>query len=80
MFHLKFTSSCHLQLSVARTCGLIFMVLDVLKPLQHKKLLEHELEGFGLRLNKVVCLYASIFYKSICWKRVKSYIQHTHHN
>jgi len=28
------------------------MVLDVLKPLQHKQLLEHELEGFGLRLNK----------------------------
>lgn len=39
-------------IAVARTCGLIFMVLDVLKPLQHKKLLEHELEGFGLRLNK----------------------------
>ena len=37
---------------VARTCSLIFMVLDVLKPLQHKKLLEHELEGFGIRLNK----------------------------
>lgn len=37
---------------VARTCSLIFMVLDVLKPLQHKKILEHELEGFGLRLNK----------------------------
>lgn len=28
------------------------MVLDVMKPLQHKKLLEHELEGFGIRLNK----------------------------
>jgi hypothetical protein len=28
------------------------MVLDVLKPLGHKKLLEHELEGFGIRLNK----------------------------
>ena len=28
------------------------MVLDVLKPLQHKRLLEHELEGFGIRLNK----------------------------
>ena len=28
------------------------MVLDVLKPLGHKKLIEHELEGFGLRLNK----------------------------
>jgi len=28
------------------------MVLDVLKPLQHKQILQHELEGFGLRLNK----------------------------
>nr|CAD7263144.1 unnamed protein product [Timema shepardi] len=40
-------------IAVARTCSLIFIVLDVLKPLQHKKLIEHELEGFGLRLNKV---------------------------
>lgn len=39
-------------IAVARTCNLIFMVLDVLKPLHHKRLLEHELEGFGLRLNK----------------------------
>ena len=29
-----------------------FVVLDVLKPLQHKRLLEKELEGFGIRLNK----------------------------
>jgi ribosome-interacting GTPase 1 len=28
------------------------LVLDVLKPLTHKKLIEHELEGFGIRLNK----------------------------
>ena len=26
--------------------------LDVLKPLGHKHILEHELEGFGIRLNK----------------------------
>lgn len=39
-------------IAVARTCGLIFIVLDVLKPLQHKKLIEKELEGFGIRLNK----------------------------
>lgn len=39
-------------IAVARTCSLIFLVLDVLKPLVHKKLIEHELEGFGLRLNK----------------------------
>ena len=28
------------------------MVLDCLKPISHKKLIEHELEGFGIRLNK----------------------------
>jgi hypothetical protein len=27
-------------------------VLDVLKPLQHKRIIERELEGFGIRLNK----------------------------
>ncbi|CAD5119129.1 DgyrCDS7770 [Dimorphilus gyrociliatus] len=39
-------------IAVARTCSLIFIVLDVLKPLQHKRLIEYELEGFGIRLNK----------------------------
>jgi len=39
-------------IAVARTCSLIFIVLDVLKPLQHKKIIEKELEGFGMRLNK----------------------------
>ncbi|PPQ77352.1 hypothetical protein CVT25_010934 [Psilocybe cyanescens] len=37
---------------IARTCNLIFIVLDVLKPLGDKKLIESELEGFGIRLNK----------------------------
>lgn len=27
-------------------------MLDCLKPLTHKRLIEHELEGFGIRLNK----------------------------
>ena len=36
---------------MARTCSLIFIVLDVLKPLQHKRLIEKELEGFGIRYN-----------------------------
>ena len=36
-------------IAVARTCSLIFIVLDVLKPLQHKRLIEKELEGFGIR-------------------------------
>lgn len=37
---------------VARTCSLILIVLDVLRPLVHKKIIENELEGFGIRLNK----------------------------
>ena len=37
---------------VARTCNLIFIVLDVLKPLGDKAIIEQELEGFGIRLNK----------------------------
>ncbi|KAJ3549924.1 hypothetical protein NMY22_g701 [Coprinellus aureogranulatus] len=39
-------------IAVARTCHLIFIVLDVLKPLGDKKIIESELEGFGIRLNK----------------------------
>ncbi|VDB97046.1 unnamed protein product [Peniophora sp. CBMAI 1063] len=39
-------------IAVARTCNLIFIVLDVLKPLGDKKIIEQELEGFGIRLNK----------------------------
>ena len=37
------------MIAVARTCSLIFIILDVLKPLHHKKLIEKELEGFGIR-------------------------------
>ena len=40
------------MIAVARTCGLIFIILDVLKPLEHKRLIEKELESFGIRLNK----------------------------
>lgn len=39
-------------ISTARTCNLIMIVLDCLKPLTHKKIIERELEGFGIRLNK----------------------------
>jgi len=39
-------------IAVSRTCNLIFIVLDVLKSLEHKRIIEHELEGFGIRLNK----------------------------
>jgi ribosome-interacting GTPase 1 len=40
-------------ISTARTSNLILIVLDVLKPITHKLLIEKELEGFGIRLNKV---------------------------
>lgn len=39
-------------IAVARTCNLIFIVLDVLKPLGDKAIIENELEGFGIRCNK----------------------------
>lgn len=39
-------------IAVGRTCNLIFIVLDVNKPLQHKQIIERELEGFGIRINK----------------------------
>jgi len=39
-------------IGVARTCTCILIVLDVSKPLTHKKKIEYELEGFGIRLNK----------------------------
>ncbi|KAJ9128130.1 GTP-binding protein rbg1 [Naganishia onofrii] len=39
-------------IAVARTCNLIFIVLDVLKPLNDLSILTNELEGFGIRLNK----------------------------
>lgn len=39
-------------IAVAKTCNLILVVLDVTKPLVHKRIVERELEGFGIRLNK----------------------------
>ena len=39
-------------IAVARTCSLILIVLDIMKPLQHKLIIERELEGFGIRLNQ----------------------------
>lgn len=38
--------------AVARTCNLIMIVLDAAKPITHKRILERELEGFGIRLNR----------------------------
>lgn len=39
-------------IAVSKTCNLIFIVLDVNKPLVDKKVIENELEGFGIRINK----------------------------
>lgn len=39
-------------IGVARTCNLILIVLDAGKPMTHKRIIERELEGFGIRLNK----------------------------
>ncbi len=39
-------------IAVARTCNLILICLDAAKPMTHKKIIEKELEGFGIRLNK----------------------------
>lgn len=39
-------------IAVARSVNLLFIVLDVNKPLQHKQVIEHELEGVGIRINK----------------------------
>jgi len=39
-------------IGVARTCSLLLIILDVTKPLTHKRIIERELEGFGIRINK----------------------------
>jgi len=39
-------------IGVARTCNLILVVLDAVAPLTHKRIIEHELEGVGIRLNR----------------------------
>mmetsp|Transcript_96596 Transcript_96596/g.207224 ORF Transcript_96596/g.207224 Transcript_96596/m.207224 type:complete len:373 (+) Transcript_96596:94-1212(+) len=39
-------------ISVAMSCSLILIVLDVMKPIFHKRKIEYELEGVGIRLNK----------------------------
>lgn len=39
-------------ISTARTCNLILIVLDSGKPVTHKKIIEHELFSFGIRINQ----------------------------
>jgi len=58
-------------IAVGRTCSLILIVLDALKPLTHKLVIEKELEGFGIRLNKSP---PNIYYK----KKEKGGIHFTH--
>lgn len=58
-------------IAVARTCGLILIILDSTKPVTHKQLIEKELEGFGIRLNKTP---PNILFK----KREKGGISITH--
>jgi len=38
-------------IGVARTCTLILIVLDCQKPMTDKRIIERELEGFGIRMN-----------------------------
>eukprot|EP00834_Sanchytrium_tribonematis_P002054 NODE_57_length_28844_cov_0.352687.p8 type:complete len:367 gc:universal NODE_57_length_28844_cov_0.352687:10431-9331(-) len=58
-------------IAVARTCSLIFLVLDALKPLTHKHLIEKELEGYGIRLNRAP---PNVYFK----KKEKGGINMTH--
>lgn len=39
-------------LAAALTCNVILIVLDALKPMTHKHIIEKELHGFGIRLNQ----------------------------
>ena len=39
-------------ISTARTCNIILVVLDSSKPVTHKKIIEAELFGFGIRINQ----------------------------
>ena len=39
-------------IAVARTCNIILIILDATRPTMHKKIIETELEGFGIRINK----------------------------
>jgi small GTP-binding protein len=39
-------------ISTARTCNMILVILDAGKPVTHKKIIEAELFGFGIRINQ----------------------------
>lgn len=42
-------------ISTAMSCSIVLVILDVMKPIFQKRKIEHELEGFGMRLNKKPC-------------------------
>merc|ERR1719335_1112787 len=39
-------------IATAMSCSLILVILDVMKPIIHKRKIEYELQGFGIRLNE----------------------------
>ncbi|KAJ1620981.1 P-loop containing nucleoside triphosphate hydrolase protein [Pavlovales sp. CCMP2436] len=39
-------------IATARTCTMLLIVLDAVKSMNHKPIIEKELEGFGIRLNQ----------------------------
>ncbi|KAJ5075989.1 developmentally-regulated gtp-binding protein [Anaeramoeba ignava] len=39
-------------IAVARTCNMLLIVLDAMKPFAIKRKIEYELEGFGIKLNR----------------------------
>ncbi|CAM9443037.1 unnamed protein product [Chrysoparadoxa australica] len=39
-------------ISTARTCNMLLICLDAMKSMTHKKIIERELDGFGIRLNQ----------------------------
>lgn len=47
-------------IATARTCNLILIVLDAGKPITHKKIIENELNSFGIRVNQKVCMLFSL--------------------
>lgn len=47
-------------IGTARTCNMILIVLDAMKPTTHKHLIEHELDGFGIRYVLCVCCWCTM--------------------
>lgn len=67
-------------IGVARTCSLILIILDATRPLIHKKIIESEVEGFGIRLNKQPPKISRISLKSHLKKRKRRTSDHPQHS